>query len=99
MTLARSVDPTLGFVPTYNYATVKLSNTGDQLGLSCNTVLIDHVSFAVVTKGQSLSLDPRHFSAVDNDNPANWCLATVPYNMLAGSTDSGSPNAVNPLCP
>jgi hypothetical protein len=86
--------------------TVKFSNSGDQVGIKCGATNIDVVDFttwttgtpAVVPHGRSYSLDPRHYTASDNDVFANWCLGTMIYNMNSGGTDYGSPGVTNPLC-
>jgi hypothetical protein len=105
ITLARSADPTLGFVPTDIYSTVKFSNTGDRAGLRCGTTTIDLVDFTTwpVPKGRSFSLNPLHYDGTANDVLANWCQGTTVYNTLideAGvETDYGSPGVTNPACP
>ncbi len=105
ITLARSVDPTLGFVPTDVYSTVKFSNTGDLAGLRCRGVTIDVVDFTTwpVPKGHSLSLSPQHYDAVANGALANWCEGNTAYSTLvedgAIETDYGSPGVTNPACP
>ena len=61
ITLARSVDPTLGFVPTDTYPTVKFSNTGDLAGLRCGGITIDVVDYSRpgrCPRGRSLSFEP-----------------------------------------
>jgi len=105
ITLARSVDPTLGFIPTDTYATVKFSNTGDLAGLRCGGTPIDVVDFTTwpVLKGQSFSLSPQHYDATANDVLANWCGGSTVYNMISDDAgvelDYGSPGATNPACP
>lgn len=105
ITLARSVDPTLGFVPTDVYPTVKFSNTGDLAGLRCGVTAIDVVDFRTwpVPKGHSFSLNPLHYDATANDVQANWCEGSTVYNTIAEDgallTDYGSPGVTNPACP
>ena len=105
ITLARSVDPTLGFVPTDIYPTVKFSNTGDLAGLRCGGTTIDVVDFTAwpVPKGRSFSLSPLHYDATANDLQSSWCEGSTAYNTLVddGSveTDYGSPGVTNPACP
>jgi hypothetical protein len=105
ITLARSLDPTLGFVPTDTYSTVKFSNTGDLAGLRCAGTPIDVVDFTTwtVPKGSSFSLNPLHYDATANDVSANWCEGSTVYNtsVEAGVTqiDYGSPGVTNPACP
>ena len=105
ITMARSIDPSVGFIPTYSYTTVKLSNTGDRIGLSCGGVTIDLVNFATwpVPKGHSFSLNPALYDATANDAPASWCQGSTLYNSSvadgAAETDYGSPGVTNPACP
>lgn len=105
ITLARSADPTLGFVPTDVYSTVKFSNTGDRAGLRCGGTTIDLVDFTIwpVPKGRSLSLNPLYYDGGANDVLANWCEGTTVYNTLIDEggveTDYGSPGLTNPPCP
>lgn len=105
ITLARSADPSLGFVPTDTYPTVKFSNTGDRAGLRCGGVTIDLVDFTTwaVPKGRSFSLNPLHYDGTANDALANWCQGTTVYNTLIDEggveTDYGSPGTTNPPCP
>ena len=105
ITLARSADPTLGFVPTDIYSTVKFSNTGDRAGLRCGAITIDLVDFTTwpVPKGRSLSLNPLHYDGTANDALANWCQGNTVYNTLIDEggveTDYGSPGVTNPACP
>ena len=105
VTLARSADPTLGFVPTDTYSTVKFSNSGDLAGLRCGGTAIDVVDFTTwpVPKGQSFSLDPQHYDATANDLLANWCGGSTVYNIITDDAgveiDYGSPGVTNPACP
>jgi hypothetical protein len=105
VTLARSIDPTLGFVPTDIYPTVKFSNTGDLAGLRCGGTAIDVVDFTTwpVPKGHSFSLSPQHYDGAANDLPANWCQGSMVYNTIIDEggtqTDYGSPGVTNPPCP
>jgi hypothetical protein len=96
-------DTCVGTCPT-GCPTVKFSNSGDLVGVKCDTTVIDNVDFTVwpVTKGRSFSLDPRRYDATGNDVQANWCAGTVVYNQTTGAsggTDYGSPGVTNPLCP
>jgi hypothetical protein len=104
-----------GFTPSFDYHTtidsmtgmlnmnadVKFGNGGDLARIACSAnVVIDVVVFPVVPNGRSLSLDPSHFSAADNDMPENWCPspAPAPYHTVSAS-DYGTPGAANPPCP
>jgi len=121
-TMARFGDLSGGFTPTYNYHTtltvggipdpnrdVKFDNSGDRVGITCGTTVIDIVDFTtwvqpippmaplVVPHGRSYSLDPNHLSATDNDMRDNWCTA-VPVYPLPSGPDHGTPGAANPTC-
>jgi hypothetical protein len=48
--------------------------------------------------GRSFSVDPDHYSAVDNDLRSNWCLGSTLY-MMGTSANYGTPGAANPQCP
>ncbi|MEP7264524.1 MAG: lamin tail domain-containing protein [Bacteroidota bacterium] len=56
--------------------------------------VIDEMSYSATVPGKSTSLDPFFYDAISNDNPLNWCSATVVY----GAGDFGTPGAVNPSC-
>jgi hypothetical protein len=103
ITLARSVDPSLGFVPTYNYSTVKFADEGDQVLLRCNNILIDSVDFRTwtITKGHSLSLGAQHSDATANDLQTSWCPSMLIYNRSSSTfdLDFGTPGVLNPPCP
>ncbi len=109
-TFARFGDASGGFVPTFDYhviplvtTDVKFGNSGDLLMMRCNGITIDSVDFTtwVIPQGASLSLDPRHYSATENDVQSNWCPAVPPaaYHMTAAGTDFGTPGVGNPTCP
>ena len=90
-----------GFVPDYQWidADYNLTNTSDLVRLSCNAVVVDEVAWDDGAtfpdpNGQSMSLDPGSYDAVDNDDGANWCEATTPYP----TGDFGTPGADNPVC-
>ena len=74
---------------------------GDEEGslvLTCGTVLIDRVDYMPGwpnQAGAAMSLSPWALDGVANDDPANWCLASVPY----GSGDLGTPGLANGDCP
>ncbi|GAB3256461.1 hypothetical protein GCM10027448_25280 [Nocardioides dilutus] len=79
-------DATFGFALT----------SSDSLTLTCGANVIDTVSWASETIGKSLSLDPDHYTAADNDAPANYCLGSTPYGT---GGDFGTPGALNTQCP
>ena len=83
-TLAVSASP--GFLPDYVYTpsgatpVVKFDNSGaDEARIVCGGVLIDVFGYsqlmASMGAGHTFSVDPDHYSAADNDSPANWCVA------------------------
>jgi hypothetical protein len=96
-----------GFVPDYTYSGIKFdNNAADEVNIYCGSTLIDKFAYSASlasVSGHAFSLDPTHYSAVDNDNPANYCLAEVVYNMaVSGSNvirDYGTPGMTNPPCP
>ncbi|HSE12950.1 MAG TPA: lamin tail domain-containing protein [Rudaea sp.] len=96
--VARSLDPGAnGDLPvsaTFAVFSFSLGPTG-MLGLACNGRTIDEAAWTDETAGRSLSLDPARASALDNDDPANWCFATTLYNAV----DTGSPGQANETCP
>ena len=71
----------------------------DQLSVTKGFGFIDIVTIgpAGITSpaGQSVSLDPDHFSSVDNGLKANWC----PGVDVFGDGDKGTPGQMNPQCP
>lgn len=98
-----------GFVPDLNYhvntsstTDVKFGNGGDLLIVQCNGgTMIDEVNFTtwVIPAGATLSLDPSHYNATDNDVQTNWCPAVLPpYHTVGGVTDNGTPGVSNPPC-
>ena len=102
-----------GFTPSFDYHTtldmngaidmtkdVKFSNGGDLARIACGAnVVIDVAVFAVVPNGRSLSLDPSHFSAAENDLPENWCPSPAPAYHTVSASDYGTPGKPNPPCP
>ena len=102
-----------GFIPDATYAGVRFDNSlSDQAEILCpgmTGTLIDQFVYsdndATSSTGRSFIVDPRHYSAVDNDNPAYHCaIDAVPgnvYNMNAAGTvfDYGTPGKTNPQCP
>ena len=95
-----------GFVPDYTYSGIKFdNNAADECNIYCGATLIDKFAYSVslaTVSGHAFSLDPAHYNAVDNDNPADYCLATAVYNTaMSGTTtirDYGTPGADNPPC-
>jgi hypothetical protein len=95
-----------GFMPDYTYSGIKFDNDGaDSVSIYCGATLIDRFGYTAAMAavgGRAFSVDPAHYSAVDNDVPANVCNATTIYNQfVSGSnvvTDYGTPGAPNPSC-
>jgi hypothetical protein len=96
-----------GFVPDYTYSGIKFDNdNADLVSIYCGSTLIDKFSYTksqAQTSGHSFSVDPAHYSAVDNDNPAYYCEGSTIYNQATtggGSVvaDYGSPGVSNPPC-
>jgi hypothetical protein len=83
-----------GGVDAFAAFTFSLAASGT-LTLTCDGSVIDTVSWSAESAGNSRNLDEGHFSAIDNDNPANWCYSTIAYN----NGDTGSPGSVNEQCP
>ena len=98
----------VGFVPDYTYTTVKFDNdAADEANIFCSGTLIDRFGYSDTlarTSGRTFGVDPDHYNAADNDNPANYCQAISVYVMATNSggdiiRDYGTPGAPNPQCP
>ena len=87
-----------GVTVDYEYFGLMLNNDGDGLRLTFHGELIDEVHYDDThfppAIGASLSLDPDHLSAADNDAPSVWCEATQPYD----AQNLGTPGAPNDSC-
>ena len=70
--------------------------TNGTLTLTCGSTTVDTVSWTGETSGQTRSLDPDHYNAVDNDVAANYCVGSVTYGT---GGDLGTPGALNSQCP
>jgi len=95
--VARSTDGVMnGNVVAFAAFTFGLASSG-ALNLACDGRLIDAMTWPSESPGHSLSLDPTHFNAIENDNTLlNWCFtAQASYN----GTDFGTPNTGNETCP
>ena len=85
-----------GVTLNYTYANFTMANTGDEIVLTDNSSnVIDSVVYTLgstfpLQAGASLELGPTHVNAVDNDNGANWAVATAQY----GVGDFGTPGVV-----
>jgi len=96
------------FTPDFVYGlAVKFDNdAGERAAISCGGMVIDDFVYPTAVAGgggRSLSLDPRHFNAADNDVTMTfWCLAR---NTMAGDAyeatgpNFGTPGQTNPPCP
>ncbi len=103
--LARTADlgvPAAGIVADKTYTAFQLGNTADLLRITLNGVVIDEVNYDEDlgwpnADGAALSLSAAKQTALENDLPGAWCLATTPY---AGDPEPvlGTPRAANPQC-
>ncbi|MBK8480382.1 MAG: lamin tail domain-containing protein [Proteobacteria bacterium] len=88
----------------YVYSGFVLSNSADELMLSCGGQVIDTVVYGGVRRfpnaaGASVSLDPAAFDALANDEGARWCVATSVYRRgTDGQGDRGTPGMLNDRC-
>ena len=100
LALARSDDPVEnhGLVADYIYSGFQLSNTDDEIVLTCGATEIDRVDFtdAWVTQGVAIQLDVDAYDADLNDDVANWCAAKDEYGTAA---KLGTPGDLNGDCP
>jgi len=110
-TLAVSATP--GFTPNFVYTPpgmeaappVKFDNSGgDGAQIFCGGVMIDAFLYPTSlagAQGQSFSVDPAHYNAIDNDSTANWCLArnTMPGDAYETTGPNyGTPGRANTPC-
>ncbi len=105
--LGRSTDQLVngGVAVDYQFESLFLSNSGDEVTISCEATVVDQVVYdttifpdagsgAMGMPGNSISLDLVAYDAVLNDDGTNWCFVTATY----GDGDTGTPGAENPLC-
>ncbi len=95
-----------GGVPVdYVYADFTLANTADAIDLAWNGLEIDDVKYVKQTPtsagfdiedGKSVSLDPTHFNATDNDLATSYCPGKFKWTGSAG--DYGTPGKMNVTC-
>ena len=87
-----------GIQHDFTYTNFALSNSGDEIVLDMNGVVVDAVDYGVSgfpdPNGSSISLSPDHYDATANDDGANWCEST----SISTSGDFGTPNAPNGTC-
>lgn len=102
--LGNDADPgTNGGVPVdYAWSGFSLKNSADEI-LVYDTLgrLLDVVDYDdglrwPDTPGQSISLGDPVISSMANDDPALWCHGS---SMIGAGPDSGTPGAVNDVCP
>lgn len=100
---AKSGDPLLngGITPGYVYEKIGLTNTADNLSLSCGGAYVDRVAYSLAAGwpkktggGVAMVLDPSGFDAQKNDDHRYWCRGSKPF----GAGDLGSPGARNDPC-
>ena len=94
---AKSTDMgTNGGLPQADYesGSLSLTNSGSDLFVGVNDMIIDQMTFADTTAGVAWTLDPMAEDAVNNDIAGNYCLATDPI----GNGDFGTPGAQGPAC-
>jgi len=70
------------------------SNPSPGIYVALGGQILDEFHYTKTTDGASWSLDPERLDAVDNDDIANWCVATTPF----AEGDFGTPGAPNPAC-
>jgi hypothetical protein len=98
---AKSTDTTMnGGLPapiagTFKFSIISGSATapGD-VQIVVGTTVIDAITWTTSTNGKALQLDPDLTDPISNDDPANFCDATMPY----GAGDLGTPAADNGQC-
>jgi hypothetical protein len=96
----------VGFKVDFVYgSSIKFDSQGaDSARIRCGGVLIDEFAYTATdavdanSVSHTFSVDPDHYSSVDNDVRANWCLGTTAY-MMGALTLYGTPGAANPQCP
>lgn len=90
-----------GVTVNHQYSTLSFVETGTlTMSVEFDGVVIDAISYTIPggwLSGYSLTLNPTHISAVDNDTAANWCFARA-ADTYGTSGNYGTPGAVN-LCP
>jgi hypothetical protein len=96
-----------GFVPDYTYSGIMFNNnSADSVSVICGATTIDTFAYSIALAamhGRSFSVDPAHYSAVDNDDPLNVCPGVDIYDQtvdVGGNVihDDGTPGAPNPPC-
>jgi len=70
------------------------TTTPGDIQIVANAVAIDSITWVGAANGKALQLDPDLTDASSNDEPSNFCDATVTY----GAGDFGSPGLENSQC-
>lgn len=98
LVLGRSTDMTVnGNAPVdYAWTVYTLSNTDDEIIITCGTTEIDRVEYTGTSPwpdptGSSMELSTTAYNSIDNDLGSNWGVATSPF----GDGDNGTPGAIN----
>lgn len=87
-----------GLPPTLTTFTQALTNSGGTLTLSYSDGgLVDTTTYPAAVAGVAWQLSPAALSSVGNDDPMNYCRATVGYPFDGG--DLGTPGGANTMCP
>ena len=81
--------------PYFLYDDINLNNLADSLSLSCDSTVVDVMSYTAFTEGASRQLDADNQDAIANDDLSLWCDAT---NALS-SGNLGTPGNLNRTCP
>jgi hypothetical protein len=99
--LGASTDPAKnhGAPVDYQYANFQLSNSGDEIILTCAGTEIDRVAYTSswVFEAHSYQLALGKYDASLNDTKANWCQTSSAHPISTGFF--GTPGAVNLACP
>ena len=81
--------------------TIVLSNSGDNLSITCGTTVIESFTYTSstvpVVAGRSVQLDSGLLSATANDTGSNWC-STSGASTYGTAGKIGTPGAANGSC-
>ena len=91
---------------TFSQENFSLTTGPDQVVLTCNSVIIDKVTYTdykpgPATESRGWQLDPKSLNSMDNDNASNWCYTNLPVLSeinLYGKDKVASPGRENPAC-
>ncbi len=87
-----------GVTVNHQYSTLAFPDTGAlALSVEFDGVVIDAINYTIPgtwTSGLSLTLNPGHIDAVDNDTAANWCPARA-TDTYGSDGNHGTPGAAN----